>query len=73
MSCTDQQFAFFKKTLKIPSVKCLVRSLGLHLRDFVQNEKTVSPYRWALNCRRVVMMRGHERVLEWTLVSDSVT
>ena len=72
-SYTDQQFASLKRKLKIPSVKCLVRSLGLHLRDFVQNENTVSPYKWAINCRRVVMMRGHERVLEWTLVSDSVT
>ena len=45
----------------------LVRSLGLHLRDFVRNENTVSPHRWALNCSRVVMMRGHERILEWKL------
>ena len=72
-SYTGQQFAFLKRKLKIPSVKCLVRSLGLHLRDFVQNENTFSPYSWALNCRRVVMLRGHERVLGWTLVSDSVT
>lgn len=72
-SYTDQQFASLKRKVKIPSVKCLVRSLGLHLRDFVRNENIVSPHKWALNCRRVVMMRGHERVLEWTLLSDSVT
>ena len=70
---TDEQFAFFKRKMKIPSLKYLVRSLGLHLRDFVRNENTVAPHRWALNSRRVVMMRGHERVLEWKLVSDSVT
>ena len=69
----EHEFAFFKRKMKISPVKYLVRSLGLHLRDFVRNENTVSPNRWALNCRRVVMMRGHERVLEWKLVSDSVT
>ena len=55
---TDEQFAFFKRKMKIPSVKYLVRSLGLHLPDFVRNENTVAPHRWALNCRRVVMMRS---------------
>ena len=66
-SCTDKELASFKRKKKIPSMKSLVSSLGLHLRDFIRNENTVFPFRWALNCRRVVMLRGYERALEWKL------
>ena len=71
VSCTDNELATFKKKKRIPSVKSLVDSLGLHLRDFIRNTNTVSPFKWALNCRRVVMLRGYERALEWKLTSDS--
>ena len=50
-------------------MKALVASLGLDLRDFIRNENTVFPFRWALNCRRVTMLRGFERILEWKLPS----
>ena len=66
-ACSDKELASFKRAKKIPSVKSLVFSLGLYLRDFVRNENTVFPFKWALNCRRVVMLRGYERVLEWKL------
>jgi len=66
-SCTDKELASFKRKKKIPSVKSLVSSLGLYFRNFIRNENTVFPFRWALNCRRVVMLRGYERVLEWKL------
>ena len=67
-SSTDKDLASFKRKNKIPSVKSLVGSLGLHLRDFTRNENTVFPFKWALNCRRVTMLRGFERTLEWKLL-----
>ena len=69
-SCTENELTLFKKQKKIPSVKSLVNSLGLYLRDFVRNENTVVPFRWAVNCRRVVMLRGYERALEWKLKTN---
>ena len=71
VSHSDNELASFERKKKIPSVKSLVGSLGLHLRDFIRNENTVSPFKWALNCRRVVMLRGYERALEWKIASDS--
>ena len=67
-SSTDKELASFRRKKRIPSVKSLASSLELHLRDFIRNENTVFPFRWALNCRRVVMLRGYERALEWKLV-----
>ena len=66
-SSTGKDLASLKQKKKIPSVKSLVGSLGLHLRDFTRNENTVFPFKWALNCRRVTMLRGFERTLEWKL------
>ena len=67
-SCPDKEIAAFKRKKRIPSVKSLASSMGLQIRDFIKNENTVVPFRWALNCRRVVMLRGDERALEWKLV-----
>ena len=67
-TCPDKELGSFKKKKKIPSVKSLASSMGLQIRDFIKNENTVFPFRWALNCRRVVMLRGYERALEWKLV-----
>ena len=69
-SCSENELALFKRQKKIPSVKSVVDSLGLHLRDFVGNENTVVPFRWEVNCRRVVVLRGYERALEWKLTFD---
>ena len=69
VSCTEKELAAFDRKRKIPSVKSLVRSLGLYLRDFIRNENTVFPFKWAVNCRRVNMMRGYIRTLEWKLIS----
>ena len=66
-SSTDKDLTSLKRKNKMPSVKSLVGSLGLHLRDFTRNQNTVSPFKWALNCRRVTMLRGFERTLEWKL------
>ena len=70
-SSTEEDLASFKRKKKIPSVKALAGSLGLDLRDFTRNENTVFPFRWALNCRRVTMLRGFERTLEWKLPSTA--
>ena len=72
VSCTEKELAAFDRKKKIPSVKSLVRSLGLYLRDFIRNENTVFPFKWAVNCRRVNMMRGYIRTLEWKLISTWV-
>ena len=66
ISSTD--LASLKRKKKIPYVKSLAGSLGLHLRDFTRNKNTVCPFKWALNCRRVTMLRGFERTLEWKLL-----
>ena len=66
---TDEDLASLKGKKKIPSLKSLVASLGLHLRDFVRCENTVFPFKWALNCRRPTMLRGYERTLEWKLLT----
>ena len=68
VSSTDKDLASLKRKNKIPSVKSLAGSLGLHLRDFTRNENTVWPFKWALNRRRVTMVRGFERTLEWKLL-----
>ena len=68
VSSTDKDLASLKRKNKIPSVKSLAGSLGLHLRDFTRNENTVCPFKWALNCRRVTMLTGFERTLEWKLL-----
>ena len=70
-SSTDEDLASFKRKKKIPSLKSLVGTLGLDLRDFIRNENTVFPFRWGLNCRRATMLRGYERTLEWKLPSAS--
>ena len=67
--CTEKELAAFDRKKKIPSVKSLARSLGLYLRDFIRNDNTVFPFKWAVNCRRVNMMRGYIRTLEWKLTS----
>ena len=72
VSCTEKELAAFDRKKKIPSVKSLARSLGLYLRDFIRNENTVFPFKWAVNCRRVNMMRGYIRTLEWKLISTKV-
>ena len=68
ISSTDKDLASLKRKNKIPSVKSLAGSLGLHLCDFTRNENTVCPFKWTLNCRRVTMLTGYERTLEWKLL-----
>ena len=68
ISSTDKDLASIKRKKKIPYVKSLAGSLGLRLRDFTRNKNTVCPFKWALNCRRVTMLTGFERTLEWKLL-----
>ena len=38
---------------------------GLIARDFLRCKNRVFPAKWMLNCRRVTMLNGFERVVEW--------
>ena len=38
---------------------------GLIARDFLRCQNRVLPAKWMLNCRRVNMMSGFERAVEW--------
>ena len=38
---------------------------GLIARDFLRCQNRVFPAKWMINCRRVTMMRGYERAVEW--------
>ena len=58
-----------EKRNKLPSMKAIVTSLGLELRDYVRNENRVFPFKWAVNCRRVTRMKGFEFALEWKLLT----
>ena len=68
---TGRDLASFKRKKEIPSLNSAVGSLGLDLRDFIRNKNRVFPFRWALNCRRVTMLRGYARALEWKLSSEA--
>ena len=63
--------SFRKQRQKVPSIKTLSSVLGLELRDYVRNENTVFPFKWAVNCRRVNLNRGDEFTLEWKLPTSS--
>ena len=69
VSCTEEELAAFDRKKRIPPVKSLVRSLGLYHQDFIRNDNTVFPFKWAVNCRRVNMWGGYIRTLEWKLTS----
>jgi len=38
---------------------------GLIARDFLRCKNRVFPIKWMLNCRRVTMLNGFERAVEW--------
>jgi len=38
---------------------------GLIARDFLRCQNRVFPAKWMLNCRRVTMLHGFERAVEW--------
>jgi hypothetical protein len=57
----------YANTTLLPSVNQFAAELGLKPRDFTCRENKVEPFRWSLNCRRVTLMRGFERTIEWIL------
>ena len=63
--------SFRRQRKKLPSIKTIIADLGLELRDYVRNENIVFPFKWAVNCRRDNLNRGHEFTLEWTLPTSS--
>ena len=50
---------------KIPTVKTLGNEFQLKLRDGFRNENRVAVFKMAVNRRRVTMINGIQRVLEW--------
>ena len=68
-SRSEEELASLAKNKKLPSIKTLTADLGLALRDYVRNENTVFPFKRAVNCRRVNLIRGDEFTLEWNLPS----
>ena len=50
---------------KVPTVKVLGNEFQLKLRDGFRNENRVAVFKMAVNRRRVTMMTGVERYLEW--------
>jgi len=38
---------------------------GLVARDFLRNQNRFLPFKWTNNCRRVTMLSGFSRVVEW--------
>ena len=51
--------------LKIPTVKTLGNEFQLKLRNGFRNENRVAVFKMAVNRRRVTMINGIRRVLEW--------
>ena len=71
-SYTETELESFRRQRKnLPSIKSIIADLGLELRDYVRNENTVFPFKWAVNCCRVNLNRGDEFTLEWTLSTSS--
>ena len=68
-SRSDNELSSAGKRNRLPSMKAIVTSLGLELRDYVRNENRVFPFKWAVNCRRVTRMKGFEFALEWKLLT----
>ena len=40
---------------------------GLVARNFLCSQNRLVPFKWKLNCRRVTMMSGFDRVVEWII------
>lgn len=50
---------------KIPTIKVLGNEFQLKLRDGFRNENRIAPFKMAVNRRRVTMITGLERIIEW--------
>ena len=50
---------------KVPTVKVLGKEFHLKLRDGFRNENRIAVFKMAINRRRVTMMTGLDRILEW--------
>lgn len=61
---SESELSALAKKRKLPSIKAIAADLGLELRDYVRNGNTVFPFKRAINCRRVNLLRGNE--LGWS-------
>ena len=56
--------AYFSSS-KLPNLKGLGKEFQLRLRDGQRNENRIVFFKQAINRRRVTMITGHERYMEW--------
>ena len=71
-SYSETELESFRRQRKnLPSIKTIIVDLGLELRDYARNENTVFPFKWAVNCSRVNLNKGHQFTLEWTIPTSS--
>ena len=68
LACDSQTELCKENRVSLPSVTTLAASYGLECRKFLRNENSIMPFRWPVNCRRVTMIRGMERAVEWVLL-----
>ncbi|CAH1271020.1 Hypp4532 [Branchiostoma lanceolatum] len=55
------------KRKDVPKMSEVNNSCGMKMRNFLRELNTVWPFRHRVNVRRVSLLNGHERVLEWAL------
>ncbi|CAH1233514.1 CBFA2T2 [Branchiostoma lanceolatum] len=54
-------------TKDVPKMSEVRNVSGMKMRNFLTELNTVCPSRYRINARRVNLLNGHERMLEWTL------
>ena len=54
-----------RESQKVPTLKALGNEFRLQHRDCFRNENRIAPFKMAVNRRRVTMINGLERILEW--------
>ena len=64
-ACYPQEESNAEKHHTLPSPKRLGNEFHLRLRDYRRNENRLVFFKLAVNCRRVTMISGVERTLEW--------
>ena len=65
-----RQETAMSKSTKLPSLKELGNEFQLRLRDGFRNENRIVFFKLAVNRRRVTMIHGLERYMEWVANND---
>ncbi|XP_038047619.1 uncharacterized protein LOC119721694 [Patiria miniata] len=51
----------------VPKLSEVMQYEGLRMRDFRKERNRLVPFQYRVNARRITMLRGHERNVEWCL------